>query len=92
MSTVVLVLHLLVAIVLIALVLMQRSEGGALGIGGGSSSLLSGRGAADVLARSTGALAILQREKRWRPAAQTCLRIIWRYRQIQMEKVHARQA
>ena len=59
MSTVVLVLHLLVALGLVALVLMQRSEGGALGIGGGSSSLISGRGAADLLARITGGLAAL---------------------------------
>jgi preprotein translocase subunit SecG len=59
MSSVVLVLHLLVAIGLVCLVLMQRSEGGALGIGGGNSSLISGRGAADVLARSTGVLALL---------------------------------
>jgi preprotein translocase subunit SecG len=59
MNTVVLVLHLLIALSLIALVLMQRSEGGALGIGGGTSSLISGRGAADLLARITGILAAL---------------------------------
>ena len=36
---------------------MQRSEGGALGIGGGSGNILSGRGAGNVLTRSTGVLA-----------------------------------
>jgi preprotein translocase subunit SecG len=57
MTSVVLVLHLLVALALVFLVLMQRSEGGALGIGGGSSSLISGRGAADALAKATAGLA-----------------------------------
>jgi preprotein translocase subunit SecG len=59
MHTVVLVLHLLVAIALIGFVLMQRSEGGALGIGGGGGSLISGRGAADVMVRITGGLALV---------------------------------
>jgi preprotein translocase subunit SecG len=53
MEIVVLSIHLLVSICLIGLVLLQRSEGGALGVGGGSSSLMSGRGAADALARMT---------------------------------------
>ncbi|MBY0564569.1 MAG: preprotein translocase subunit SecG [Hyphomonadaceae bacterium] len=53
MEIVVLGVHLLVAVCLIFLVLMQRSEGGALGMGGGGGSLMSGRGAADALARMT---------------------------------------
>jgi preprotein translocase subunit SecG len=54
METVVLIIHLLVSICLIGLVLLQRSEGGALGMGGGGSgSLMSGRGAADALAKMT---------------------------------------
>ncbi|MGE0595139.1 MAG: preprotein translocase subunit SecG [Hyphomonadaceae bacterium] len=54
MAVVVLSLHLLVCICLIGLVLLQRSEGGALGIGGGGGgSLMSGRGAADALAKMT---------------------------------------
>ncbi len=54
METVVLIIHLLVCICLIGLVLLQRSEGGALGMGGGGSgSLMSGRGAADALAKMT---------------------------------------
>ncbi|MGE3866222.1 MAG: preprotein translocase subunit SecG, partial [Hyphomonadaceae bacterium] len=59
MTNVVLALHLLVAIALVALVRVQRSEGGALGIGGGSGSLISGRGAANALVRATGALAAI---------------------------------
>jgi preprotein translocase subunit SecG len=54
MEIVVLSIHLLVCICLIGLVLLQRSEGGALGMGGGGGgSLMSGRGAADALARMT---------------------------------------
>ena len=57
MTTVVIVIHLMVVLALIGLVLLQRSEGGALGIGGGSGAFLSGRGAGNVLTRSTGILA-----------------------------------
>ena len=56
MGTVLLVVHLLVAIFLVTLILMQRSEGGALdGLGGGSgaSSLLSARGTGNMLTRLT---------------------------------------
>lgn len=53
MTIVILVIHLFVAAALVGLVLVQRSEGGALGMGGGSNSLISGRGAADALARMT---------------------------------------
>jgi len=55
MEMIVLIIHLLVSICLIGLVLLQRSEGGALGMGGGggSGSLMSGRGAADALAKMT---------------------------------------
>jgi preprotein translocase subunit SecG len=53
MIFVILSLHLLVCLCLIGLVLLQRSEGGALGMGGGSGALVSGRGAADALARMT---------------------------------------
>ena len=56
MINVILALHLMVAVALVGMVLMQRSEGGALGMGGGSGSMISGRGAADVLARGTGIL------------------------------------
>lgn len=54
MEVILLIIHLLVCVCLIGLVLLQRSEGGALGMGGGgASSLMSGRGAADALAKMT---------------------------------------
>ena len=51
----------IVAAALVGLVLIQRSEGGGLGIGGGGSpgGLMSARGAADMLTRSTKWLAVL---------------------------------
>jgi preprotein translocase subunit SecG len=60
MATVVLVIHLLIALALIAVVLLQRSEGGALGIGGGPAggSLFSSRGSANALTRATALLAV----------------------------------
>lgn len=58
MATVVLIIHLVLAIFLIGVVLLQRSEGGALGIGGGGGGLVSARGAATALSKLTWALAI----------------------------------
>lgn len=60
MTEVLLVIHLLVALVLIAMVLMQRSEGGALGIGGGggAGNLFSARGVGNTLTRTTAILAV----------------------------------
>src|ERR1700761_3942366 len=52
-----LVLEILVSLVLVAVVLLQRSEGGALGMGGGPSGFMSARGAGDLLTRTTGILA-----------------------------------
>ena len=49
----------IVAAALVGVVLMQRSEGGGLGIGGSPSGLMSARGAADFLTRATKWLAIL---------------------------------
>jgi preprotein translocase subunit SecG len=61
MNTVLLVIHLLVAISLIGVVLLQRSEGGALGMGGGGGGgmggFLTGRGTANLLTRATAVLA-----------------------------------
>jgi preprotein translocase subunit SecG len=58
MSTVLLVIHSLIALALIGVVLLQRSEGGALGIGGGGSGgFMTGRGAANLLTRVTAGLA-----------------------------------
>lgn len=54
MAAVVLIVHLFICAGLIALVLLQRSEGGALGMGGGGGgSLMTGRSAADALAKMT---------------------------------------
>ena len=60
MTTVLLVIHLMITIALVAVVLLQRSEGGALGIGGGGGGggLMSGRGAANLLTRTTAILAV----------------------------------
>jgi len=54
MSAVLLIVQFLVAIALTAVILMQRSEGGALGIGGGAGGgMMSGRGTANMLTRIT---------------------------------------
>jgi preprotein translocase subunit SecG len=45
-----------VAISLISVILMQRSEGGGLGVGGSSSGFMTARGAADFLTRATSVL------------------------------------
>src|SRR5262245_20190178 len=57
MATVIIVIHLMVIVALIAVVLLQRSDGGALGIGGGGSNFLATRGQGNVLTRSTAILA-----------------------------------
>ena len=51
-----LIVQTLVAVALIAVILMQRSEGGGLGVGGSSSGFMTARGAADFLTRSTSIL------------------------------------
>ena len=53
MEEVVLVIHLMLALTLVVLVLLQQSEGGALGIGGGQGSMMTGRSAANLLTRLT---------------------------------------
>ncbi|MFC3124750.1 preprotein translocase subunit SecG [Pseudoroseomonas globiformis] len=61
MMTILLVLHLFVTLALIGVVLLQRSEGGGLGIGSsqGMGSFMTGRGTANLLTRSTAVLATL---------------------------------
>jgi preprotein translocase subunit SecG len=65
MHTVLLVVHLLVTLALIGVVLIQKSEGGALGIGGsgggggGMGGFMTGRATANLLTRTTGILAAL---------------------------------
>jgi preprotein translocase subunit SecG len=60
MQTILLVIHLIIAVALIGVVLLQRSEGGALGIGGGGGgSLFSARGVGNTLTRTTAILAVI---------------------------------
>lgn len=62
METVLVVVQLLVSVALVIVILLQRSEGGALGMGGGGSGLgglFSPRGAGDALTRTTALLAVV---------------------------------
>ncbi len=59
MATVLLVIHITVAFSMIVLILLQRSEGGALGMGGGGGGFVTGRGAANLLTRTTAVLAAI---------------------------------
>ncbi|MBB3763851.1 preprotein translocase subunit SecG [Sphingomicrobium lutaoense] len=59
MFTFLLILQALVAVALVSVILMQRSEGGGLGVGGNSSGFMSARGAADFLTRATAVLATI---------------------------------
>jgi preprotein translocase subunit SecG len=61
MTTVLLIIHLFVTLALIGVVLIQRSEGGGLGIGSsqGMGSFMSGRGTANLLTRTTAILATM---------------------------------
>ncbi|MEO7602547.1 MAG: preprotein translocase subunit SecG [Sphingomicrobium sp.] len=54
-----LILQSVIALTLITVILMQRSEGGGLGVGGSSSGFMTARGAADFLTRSTSILGTL---------------------------------
>ena len=56
MFTFLLIVQTLVAASLVITILMQRSEGGGLGVGGSSSGFMTARGAADFLTRATGVL------------------------------------
>jgi preprotein translocase subunit SecG len=58
MTTILLIIHLLIALALVGVILLQRSEGGALGIGGGGiGGLMTGRSSANLLTRTTAILA-----------------------------------
>ena len=56
MFTFLLIVQTLVAAALVGVILMQRSEGGGLGVGGSSGGLMTARGAADFLTRATSVL------------------------------------
>lgn len=57
--TLLLIFEVLVSIMLIIVVLLQRSEGGVLGVGGGPSGFMTTRGAGDLMTRTTWILAAL---------------------------------
>ena len=60
MSTVILLIHVMIAIAMVGVILLQRSEGGALGIGGGGGAgggFMSGRSAGNALTKTTAILA-----------------------------------
>lgn len=57
MQTVIIVIHLMIVATLIATVLLQKSEGGGLGMGGGAG-FMSSRGTANLLTRTTAVLAV----------------------------------
>jgi preprotein translocase subunit SecG len=59
MQSVLIVIHILIVVALIVVVLLQRSEGGALGAGGGTGSFMTGRGQANALSRATAVLGAL---------------------------------
>ena len=52
-----LAIHIMVAVALVGVVLLQKSEGGALGMGGGMSGFMTGRSTANLLTRATAVLA-----------------------------------
>ena len=56
MFTFLLIVQTVVAAALVSVILMQRSEGGGLGVGGSSSGFMTARGAADFLTRATAVL------------------------------------
>ena len=66
MTTILLIIHLLIAVAMVGVILLQKSEGGALGIGGGGGGgagggfggFMSGRASANLLTRSTAFLAM----------------------------------
>ena len=58
MTTVILLIHVMICVALVGIVLLQRSEGGALGIGGGGSGgFMTGRSAGNALTKTTAVLA-----------------------------------
>ncbi len=57
LSSVILTVHLMIAAALVGVVLLQRSEGGGLGMGSSSGGFMTGRGTANLLTRATAGLA-----------------------------------
>lgn len=62
MTAVIIVIHLILAIALVGTILLQRSEGGGLGMGGGGGGMggfMTGRATANLLTRATAVIAAL---------------------------------
>jgi len=59
METFLLIIHIILAVLLISSVLLQKSDGGALGIGGSSNDLMSSRSAGNFLTKFTAVVAAL---------------------------------
>ena len=59
MENIILVLNLIVAVLLVAIILLQKSEGGALGIGVSQDSFISSRSAGGFLTKATAVIATL---------------------------------
>ncbi|HYC99279.1 preprotein translocase subunit SecG [Brevundimonas sp.] len=59
LQTILLVAMILISIALAGVILIQRSEGGALGMGGGPSGFMTARGAGNLLTKTTWVLAVL---------------------------------
>lgn len=59
LQTILLVVMILISVALTAVILLQRSEGGALGMGGGPSGFMTARGAGNLLTRTTSILGFL---------------------------------
>ncbi len=57
MITVILLIHVMICVAMVGVVLLQRSEGGALGIGGGGGGFMTGRSAGNALTKTTAVLA-----------------------------------
>ncbi len=57
MTTILLTIHILIAVALVGTVLLQRSEGGGLGIGGSQGGFMTARGTANFMTRVTAILA-----------------------------------
>ncbi len=58
MQTILLVIHIFIALALVGIILIQRSSNDGLGLGGGGNNFLSGRASANLLTRTTAILAI----------------------------------
>lgn len=59
LQTILLVIMILISVALAGVILLQRSEGGALGMGGGPSGMMTARGAGNLLTQTTWVLATL---------------------------------